>query len=300
MIKPTQGDDRARPTLGQSLVVQPTLCQAAVVLHRPAHSQLKTLRILLLTHETELSKVSNTAGLAFAVLAELSAVWQSRVELRNAEFLSPELPSPELSSSELSSPELSSSELSSSERCNEAKNAQTLVLALEQVLWQRKASDEHRALLRLMAPTTTPRYLLFPTPQAAIIDLQDPAARLLPPLDLLETLDLDQNIRRTDTTHAHHTGPDTAPHSLNDDCVELIILDATWQRARKMYRQSPYLQQMATLQFSNAPASQFTRRRNQIDGGWCTAEMIAMVWQLAGASCAATALAARFEEFNQR
>jgi DTW domain-containing protein YfiP len=53
-----------------------------------------------------------------------------------------------------------------------------------------------------------------------------------------------------------------------------VILDATWQQAKKMYRQSSYLQKADKIALDQAPVSRFQRRRNQRDGGLCTAECV--------------------------
>ncbi|MPY24144.1 DTW domain-containing protein [Shewanella psychropiezotolerans] len=54
----------------------------------------------------------------------------------------------------------------------------------------------------------------------------------------------------------------------------LIILDATWQEARKMMRQSPYLKAADKFALTEQADSGFTLRRNQIEGGLCTLECI--------------------------
>jgi DTW domain-containing protein YfiP len=266
-------------------------------------SALNTVRIVLLTHDTELCKASNTAGLAFDVLAALRCIEKSGQDASGSVLASSSQSSSSQSSSSqtrtgqtrtaqtrtaLRSLEQSGAVFSASETSNIATQPQLVQLALEQVVWQRKASDHHSALRRLMAPSATPRFLLFPAPHASIIDLQDVVATHL---QIQQFMD------------GHHSQPIDVQQQANmcrDASLELIILDATWQRARKMYRQSPYLQQLPTWQFCHAPASQFARRRNQVEGGWCTAEMIAMVWQLFGCDNAAMALQERFAEFNQR
>ncbi|WP_299794537.1 tRNA-uridine aminocarboxypropyltransferase [uncultured Shewanella sp.] len=53
----------------------------------------------------------------------------------------------------------------------------------------------------------------------------------------------------------------------------LIIIDATWQEARKMIRQSPYLQQANKFALPDLQ-SRFKLRRNQVEGGLCTLECI--------------------------
>ncbi len=78
----------------------------------------------------------------------------------------------------------------------------------------------------------------------------------------------------------------------------LVILDATWQEADKMYRQSPYLQSLARVELQTEQDSAFRLRRNQRHGGLCTLECIAAVWQNLGGDYS---IAARrlLSEFNQ-
>jgi DTW domain-containing protein YfiP len=79
-----------------------------------------------------------------------------------------------------------------------------------------------------------------------------------------------------------------------------ILLDATWQQARKMYNQSPYLQQLPHWQGQADYQSVFCLRRNQRAGGWCTAETVALLWQYCGALAEAGQLWQLFHQFNQR
>jgi DTW domain-containing protein YfiP len=52
-----------------------------------------------------------------------------------------------------------------------------------------------------------------------------------------------------------------------------IVLDSTWQEAQKMWRQSPWLQRLATYHLSIAQESAFTLRRNQRPNSLCTCEI---------------------------
>ncbi|CAH0534722.1 hypothetical protein VST7929_02672 [Vibrio stylophorae] len=54
-----------------------------------------------------------------------------------------------------------------------------------------------------------------------------------------------------------------------------VILDATWQQARKMVNRSPYLQQLPRLALSPQQLSQYQLRRNQPQGHLCTVEVVA-------------------------
>ncbi|ASP37598.1 DTW domain-containing protein [Bacterioplanes sanyensis] len=53
-----------------------------------------------------------------------------------------------------------------------------------------------------------------------------------------------------------------------------ILLDGTWQEARKMFNRSPYLQGLDKVAITSEKASIFQLRRNQTPGGLCTAESV--------------------------
>ena len=107
--------------------------------------------------------------------------------------------------------------------------------------------------------------LLYPTAQAQLLDCDDPAVVPLP-------------------DHIH----------------SVILLDATWQLAHKMYRQSPYLQQMPSLLLQSNEPSVYALRRNQRQQGWCTAESVALLLKGLGYVDAAARVSAAFLAFNQR
>lgn len=86
--------------------------------------------------------------------------------------------------------------------------------------------------------------------------------------------------------------------SLPRDIQGVILLDATWQLAQKMYNQSPYLKQLPAYQLASAIPSVYRLRRNQRQLGWCTAECAAMVLGSFGAHQAAEAVMQQFLLFN--
>ncbi len=79
-----------------------------------------------------------------------------------------------------------------------------------------------------------------------------------------------------------------------------VLLDATWQLAHKMYRQSPYLKTLPTLMLESSQPSQYLLRRNQRQQGWCTAESVALLLAAIGHQDAASKVSAAFHQFNQR
>jgi DTW domain-containing protein len=57
----------------------------------------------------------------------------------------------------------------------------------------------------------------------------------------------------------------------------LILLDATWQEAQKMYNQSPYLHELTNVLIEQTGPSVYRLRRNQKDYGLCTAECVSVL-----------------------
>ncbi|MFT4925676.1 MAG: DTW domain-containing protein YfiP [Phenylobacterium sp.] len=77
----------------------------------------------------------------------------------------------------------------------------------------------------------------------------------------------------------------------------LIILDGTWQEARKMITKSDYLKQASWFSLDNPPPSVYHLRRNQVAGGLCTVECAIEVLKLKNQADAAAQLTALFEAF---
>ena len=78
---------------------------------------------------------------------------------------------------------------------------------------------------------------------------------------------------------------------------DFIILDGTWQEARKIYNKSPYLHLMKTFSFSSQNKSKYNIRRNQKEGGLCTAECVIELLKMKGESQMAEKLNTAFLEF---
>ncbi|MBW8184841.1 DTW domain-containing protein [Shewanella nanhaiensis] len=87
---------------------------------------------------------------------------------------------------------------------------------------------------------------------------------------------------------------------LNEIPEIIIILDAIWQEARKMIRQSPYLATANKYALTQGGDSQFNLRRNQIPGGLCTLECIIQLCHSAKMSEEALELEAAYIALNQR
>lgn len=78
----------------------------------------------------------------------------------------------------------------------------------------------------------------------------------------------------------------------------IIIIDSTWQEAKKIFKQSPYLQHSPFFTLKTPNKSLYKRRANQLEGGLCTIECIIKVLKLKGQDEIAQALQVKFTEFN--
>ncbi|GMG87561.1 tRNA-uridine aminocarboxypropyltransferase [Biformimicrobium ophioploci] len=77
-----------------------------------------------------------------------------------------------------------------------------------------------------------------------------------------------------------------------------VLLDGTWQEARKIYNRSPYLQAALKVRIAREGPSLYRRRRNQQPGGLCTAECVIELFEAKGEQALAAGLASAFEVFN--
>lgn len=78
----------------------------------------------------------------------------------------------------------------------------------------------------------------------------------------------------------------------------VIIIDATWQEAKKIYNKSPYLKTTNKATLSLKKTSQYNLRRNQPQGCLCTIECIIEVLKLKGKNHIAKSLTEAFGSFN--
>lgn len=78
-----------------------------------------------------------------------------------------------------------------------------------------------------------------------------------------------------------------------------VILDGTWQEARKMFRKSAYLQHLPILSLSPEGLSRYYLRHSDRAEHLSTAEVASVCLELADDSSAAQALADWFARFNR-
>ena len=73
------------------------------------------------------------------------------------------------------------------------------------------------------------------------------------------------------------------PHEVSEMLCETtsydayVLIDSTWQEARKIYNQSPYLQNLPCVKIHTNKKSVYILRRNQKEYGLCTAEIVVEV-----------------------
>ena len=80
----------------------------------------------------------------------------------------------------------------------------------------------------------------------------------------------------------------------------IILLDATWQEARKIFNKSPYLKNLPKAQIKPRQVSRYQLRRNQPEGGLCTAECVVEILIAKNQIDVAGRLDAAFGMFNSQ
>ena len=83
-----------------------------------------------------------------------------------------------------------------------------------------------------------------------------------------------------------------------EDYENIIIIDSTWQEARKIFNHSAYLKNAPQFTLKTSNDSLYTLRANQPKGGLCTIECIIEVLRMKGQEKMAADLSLKFELFN--
>lgn len=89
------------------------------------------------------------------------------------------------------------------------------------------------------------------------------------------------------------------PNSIHSKRPLFILLDATWQEARKIFKKSPYLNAFPVLSLTPGQLSRYRLRRSQKEAHLCTSEVAALCLALAGESHAAHTLEAYLDVFTE-
>uniref|UniRef100_UPI00262BEB4A tRNA-uridine aminocarboxypropyltransferase n=1 Tax=Oceanispirochaeta sp. TaxID=2035350 RepID=UPI00262BEB4A len=120
--------------------------------------------------------------------------------------------------------------------------------------------------------------------------------RNVPDKDLLSTIEAGKSVLLYHDPHI----PEERYIDTLSDIEDFLILDGTWQEARKIYNKSPYLQSMKIFSLSSDNESRYNIRRNQKEGGLCTAECVMELLKLKGEDQDAEILNNSFLNFLER
>lgn len=102
-----------------------------------------------------------------------------------------------------------------------------------------------------------------------------------------------------DAEREQHRELVTIPNQKPLDSFEyVVIIDATWQEARKIFNRSHYLQQAEKFALAVDYQSEFRLRRNQIKGGLSTVECVIEVLKQSEKQALAEQLSEKFRCFN--
>ena len=140
------------------------------------------------------------------------------------------------------------------------------------LLWSRTQPDP----LLLSSIETAPTLLLYPS-EAALLE---PSAST--------------NIKTEQPLLINQ--PVTAENPL-EEATNFIVLDGTWQQARKIYNKSPYLKNLQRLHLTSITQSRYSLRRNQKSSGLCTAESVIELLKLKGCFNSAESLESLYSQF---
>jgi DTW domain-containing protein YfiP len=80
---------------------------------------------------------------------------------------------------------------------------------------------------------------------------------------------------------------------------QIILIDGTWQEARKIHQRSPYLHKLRRVCLKTAEKSVYSLRKNQKESGLCTAECVIEILRSTGDIPQAERLQERFLTFNR-
>ncbi|EOD2819938.1 tRNA-uridine aminocarboxypropyltransferase [Providencia stuartii] len=88
--------------------------------------------------------------------------------------------------------------------------------------------------------------------------------------------------------------------TVSDKPALFILLDGTWPEARKMFRKSPYLDQIPVLSINTKARTDYLLRTPSKEDQHCTAEVAATLLELAGDTSASKQLFNHFNLFRDK
>ena len=166
---------------------------------------------------------------------------------------------------------------------NTGRLVQQHVPGAEIIIWQRTQPDEN--LLKLITSGNTA--LVYPATLHRLDD-QVPEAGSVKHL-----AEKNLSARNLSARNSSVAGTVTDISSIK----HFVLIDSTWQQARKIFNRSPYLQQLPTLELSSAVKSNYHLRRNQMKGGLCTVECVIELLRMGNHEALVTQLEQAFNSF---
>lgn len=140
-------------------------------------------------------------------------------------------------------------------------------------------------------------------PNAQLLDhiAQRKTALLYPP-ESPENFRSSESAGNKDTIQSPTVSTATVINTVNKPLAiaeyeHIIIVDATWQEARKIVNRSPYLHALPRCMLSPTSPSIFSLRRNQKEQGLCTAECVIAILDTCNRTHDASTLSVALAEF---
>lgn len=97
-----------------------------------------------------------------------------------------------------------------------------------------------------------------------------------------------------------------ASQSVSSHCIAspgqaplLVVIDATWNQARKILRHSPYLQQLPCVSLDPSGPSRYRLRRSRRADHLCTAEVVELCLNQLGEEAAARGLGSYLDRYSE-
>jgi len=130
--------------------------------------------------------------------------------------------------------------------------------------------------------------------------------RLSPDTNITRLIENNQAILLYSTRETSTDGPSAMSSTLCstlspvkiEEYENIIIIDSTWQEAKKIFNQSTYLQKAEKFTLKTTSDSLYKLRANQPKGGLCTIECIIEVLRMKGRNNMASELSVKFDQFN--
>jgi len=99
--------------------------------------------------------------------------------------------------------------------------------------------------------------------------------RMNPPLGLLEEI-------QAGGVALIYPGTEDEPGGDLAGIHHFVLIDSTWQEARKIHQRSPYLQKVRRISLKTGQKSEYSLRKNQKNAGLCTVECVVEILRSTG------------------